>query len=595
MPRKKSAAKRAREQAKKEAGVAATNSATEKTSENPSTTVKPSIEPRKPYIPSEDEEEDDEEEEEEDDYGELITDEVENGINQVLDAIKNNKTDKLLDPKVKFFEDPESAAANVANREGKHKPIYLKDYHRMNILSGDALKEDEEGNEHATVDGKQSFVSQQREEKTQLLNEIKNAFNDEENEEVSGDEDDGFLKKKEPSTKKEGKSLPDPTVNEEDFLEEFVNQQAWIPKKGDKMISLDLNNNEEDDEEFEDAAEKFENAYNFRYEDPNAAEIVSYARSQATLRRSDNSSRRRKREEERKIKEKVKVEKETAVQKKKTKKLNKLTDILEQLTKEYGAEINADMVKKITDTLMKNDFKEEEWDNVVAELFNEEFYQQEGKPTWNEDDEIMGDFYSDGDGDGDGDVQGEEGEVQKEQKEEDEEEGPKRKKSKKEEKLQKKREKRKVNELVENALEQNKLALIEEVEKEEEERKSRSRTKEEQDLKFRYREVSPESFGLTAREIFAADDTDLNEFIGLKKFAPYRAKELRAKDKRKVMKARRLREWRKKTFKNEKGLTPVGSEAGEKDEDTILIPVEKDSKSKHKKKHSHKHKSHQKN
>lgn len=176
--------------------------------------------------------------------------------------------------------------------------------------------------------------------------------------------------------------------------------------------------------------------------------------------------------------------------------MNKLTDILEQLTKEYGAEINADMVKKITDTLLKNDFKEEEWDNVVAELFNEEFYQQEGKPTWNEDDEIMGDFYADADGDD----QTEEGEVEKEQKEEDEEEGPKRKKSKKEEKLQKKKEKRKVNELVENALEQNKLALIEEVEKEEEERKSRSRTKEEQDLKFRYREVSPESFGLTARD-----------------------------------------------------------------------------------------------
>lgn len=61
---------------------------------------------------------------------------------------------------------------------------------------------------------------------------------------------------------------------------------------------------------------------------------------------------------------------------------------------------------------MKNDFKEEEWDNVVAELFNEEFYQQEGKPTWNEDDEIMGDFYADADGDD----QTEEGEVEKEQK-----------------------------------------------------------------------------------------------------------------------------------------------------------------------------------
>lgn len=55
---------------------------------------------------------------------------------------------------------------------------------------------------------------------------------------------------------------------------------------------------------------------------------------------------------------------------------------------------------------------------------------------------------------------------------------------------------------MENALEQNKLALIEEVGKEEEERKSRSRTKEEQDLKFRYREVYPESFGLTCKRDF---------------------------------------------------------------------------------------------
>ncbi|CAI4049507.1 hypothetical protein N7582_004684 [Saccharomyces uvarum] len=604
MPRKKSATKRAREQEKKQAGVTASDAAIVNSSEH-ATAVKPAVEPKEPYAPSEDEEEDDEEEEEEeDDYGELITDEVEKGINQVLDAIKNNKTDKLLDPKVKFFEDPESAASKLANREGKHRPIYLKDYHRMNILSGDALKDDEEDNEQGTVDGKQSFVSQQREEKSQLLDEIKNAFNDEDNEDgsASEDEDDGFLKKKAPSTKKEERNLPDPTVNEENFLEEFVNQQAWIPKKGDKVISLDLNNNEEEDEEFEDAVEKFENAYNFRYEDPNAAEIVSYARTQATLRRSDNTSRRRKRDDEKKTKENVKVEKETAIQKKKTKKLNKLTDILGQLTKEYGAEISADMVKKITDTLMKNDFKEEEWDNVVAELFNEEFYEQEGKPTWDENDEIMGDFYADGDAKDKVDEEdkeedkGEQEQEDEEEEKEEEEEGPKRKKNKKEEKLQKKREKRKLNELVENALEQNKLALIEEVEKEEEERRSRSSTKEEQDLKFRYREVSPESFGLTTREIFAADDTDLNEFIGLKKFAPYRAKELRAKDKRKVTKARRLRDWRKKTFKNENGLAPVsgGPDASGKEDDSILIPVEKDLKGKHKQRHNHKHKSHHK-
>lgn len=132
-------------------------------------------------------------------------------------------------------------------------------------------------------------------------------------------------------------------------------------------------------------------------------------------------------------------------------------------------------------------------------------------------------------------------------------------------------------------MEQNKLAILDEVEKEEEEKRGRLRSKDDQDLKFRYREVSPESFGLTAREIFAADDTDLNEFIGLKKFAPYRPKELRAKDKRKVTKSRRLRDWRKKVFNNEAGL--VG------DEKDILIPVE-EKKSKHK--HGHQHRQHEK-
>ncbi|CCD22778.1 Kri1p NDAI_0A06240 [Naumovozyma dairenensis CBS 421] len=580
MPRKKSAAKRARETAKKA-----------QLNESPKEPVvlKADVEDAKLKVEKNDvsdyndeDDEDDETSEDEDDFGELITEDVEEGINKVLSAIRNNETDKLLNPEVKFFEDPEKAVEKLTRTE-KHKPIYLKDYHRMNILSGEAARDDDD-TEQETVDGKQSYISQQKEEKSQLLNEIKNAFgnSDDEKDEEDDDGEDAFLKKKEPTKDHDNDDaskiiLADPKENANQFLEEFVEQQAWIPRKGDKVLSMDGDMNElEDDEEFEDAVEKFENAYNFRYEDPNAAEIVSYARTQATLRRSQTSSRRRKRDEEKQVKEQNKTEKERKIQKKKTKKINQLTDILEQLKKEYGAEINEDMVKKITDTLLKNDFKDDEWDKVVADLFNEEFYNQEGKPTWDdEDDDIMADFY---------DKQKEEADkILNENNSEDEDdsthneaeidnndaEGPERKKSRKDkqkDKKSKKKEKKQLAELVENAIEQNKLAIVDEVEEEEEERKGRLRSKEEQTLKFRYREVSPESFGLTAREIFAADDTDLNEFIGLKKFAPYRPKELRAKDKRKVTKSRRLRDWRKKVFKNEKGLT------GETDE--ILIPLE---------------------
>lgn len=554
MPRKKSKAKKAREAVRK--------------LEESAAVPKEVVEEKAPVIPEVESSEDEESStsEEEDDYGELITEEVEDGINNVLQAIRNNDKDKLLNPEVKFFEDPEKAMEKMAKSE-RHKPIYLKDYHRMNILSGNTFADDEE--DETTVDGEQSYASQQRAERSQLIDEIKNAFGDEEDQE---EEEGDFLKKKAPSGKTvtPALQLPDPKENEEKFLEEFVNNQAWIPRKGDKIISLDNDPNmQEDDDDFDEAVEKFENAYNFRYEDPNAATIVSYARNQATLRRSETSGRRRKRDEEKHKKEVESAEKEKSIQKKKSEKVHKLTDVLEQLKKDYGAEINQEMVKKITDTLLNSDYKDDEWDTVLGELFDEEFYGQKGKPSWDEDDEIMADFYAEGD------------------KEEEDEESktadeikdiPKksRKDKVKEKKLQKKT-KRELEDMVDDAVEKNKLRIIEEVEKENEERKSRARTREEQDLKFRYREVSPESFGLTTRDIFAADDTQLNQFIGLKKFAPYRSKEQRQKDKRKVTKARRLRDWRKEVFR--------GEDDQDLDRDEIKIPTDKTKKSSKKRKH----------
>lgn len=51
---------------------------------------------------------------------------------------------------------------------------------------------------------------------------------------------------------------------------------------------------------------------------------------------------------------------------------------------------------------------------------------------------------------------------------------------------------------------------------------------------------------MTALEILTASDAQLNEFVGLKKLAPYRAPEVKQGDQRKYGKKKRLREWRKK-------------------------------------------------
>ncbi|RCK64628.1 Protein KRI1 [Candida viswanathii] len=547
MARKKSAAKKAREEAAKQAKEAGEQPA-------PIEELKeeiPKAEKVKPAKEIEVEEEDESSSSEEDEYGDLITEDVETGINEVLTAIKTNPS-KLLDPNVKFFEDPENV--EYRSRKEKHKPLYLSDYNRMQLLDGGYKEFDES----ETVDGQKSFVAAQQEEKDQLLAEIKNAFNEEmeQNQDEYDDDgdDDGFLKKKERKEKKDeeevvvpGSNLPDPSKDQQGFLSAFLDQQAWIPKKGDKVINLDRID-QDDEEDFDNAVEDFEHAYNFRYEDPNSAEIVSYARNQATLRRSKTNSRKRQREKKQELKRQEDEIVQDMLKKKKTSKVNKVLDRLTKIKEAVGDEVSDETIERVFgDALLQEDFDDADWDNKMAEIFNEQYYGAElEKPTW--DDEIMDDFKEGGEDVDDLEERGDADIEELPQGEDNHEEGPSRKKSKKEilkEKKSAKKEKEALKEKAQAIVEANSLKIMDEVEEE----RGRQRDKD-GEVKFKYREVSPEAFGLTTRDILLADDKQLNNFIGIKKFAPYRPKELRMKDKRKYTKKKHLQEWKKETFKN---------------------------------------------
>ncbi|CAG8597232.1 7379_t:CDS:2 [Paraglomus occultum] len=65
-------------------------------------------------------------------------------------------------------------------------------------------------------------------------------------------------------------------------------------------------------------------------------------------------------------------------------------------------------------------------------------------------------------------------------------------------------------------------------------------------VRFKYCQTKPSTFGLTAEEILLADDQDLNEYVSLKKYAPYRPDHVVEADVRKYSKKKRLREFRKK-------------------------------------------------
>lgn len=69
---------------------------------------------------------------------------------------------------------------------------------------------------------------------------------------------------------------------------------------------------------------------------------------------------------------------------------------------------------------------------------------------------------------------------------------------------------------------------------------------------FRYRETSPQSFGLTPRDILLApSDAALNEFAGIKKLATWRHPDKKKKDRKNLGKKARLREWRREVFGRE--------------------------------------------
>lgn len=156
----------------------------------------------------------------EDEVGDLITDEVEQGINKVLSAIKSNDK-SLFDPNVRFFEDPEKAVEKLDLKK-EYKPLYLKDYHRKNLL----------GEAQEFEDGEKPYVIEQRDERDKLLNEIKKEVEfsgRQENEDSDEDEDDDFLKRKENErTVEAADDLPDPSENQEEFLDKFISNQASL-------------------------------------------------------------------------------------------------------------------------------------------------------------------------------------------------------------------------------------------------------------------------------------------------------------------------------------------------------------------------------
>lgn len=523
---------------------------------------------------------DDSTDEEEDDDAELATEALDAEISATLKAIRS-KDPRVYDKDASFYTkyDPEEANAAKAPKE---KSMTLREYHTDNLLKGVDPAEEE--------NAPKTYAQEQADLKNNILKEMHGAAENSDDEMEDADE---FLVRKpgqDVSLPKEEIKLDVENADKdpETFLSNFLSARAWLPTNKTEMQPFDS----DDDEDFN-RADAFEEAYNFRFEDPNKMNeaLTTHSRdltNKQSVRREEKSSRKKIRDMERQQKEEEKKQRDTEknrLRKLKTEELQKKVDQIKEVAGLRASNFTDEDWSRFLDA----SWDDENWESEMQKRFGEEYYDEpegsdhEGnkkkkpqKPTWDDDIDIK-DLVPDYEDEEEAQPLAEESE---DEDDEAEASGSK-KQSKAEEKRIQRREARKDRMRIVDAVERNldlDITMLPGATKK-------------NATKFRYRETSPQSFGLTARDILMADDTQLNKFAGLKKLASFREETQKQRDQKKLGKKARLREWRKDTFGDENGpeFKFGGDAPPEAEEKEAKVDIREGDGSRKKRKRSKKH------
>ncbi|KAK3357150.1 KRI1-like family-domain-containing protein [Lasiosphaeria hispida] len=540
-------------------------------------------------------EEDDEsssEDESEDDDGLLVTEDLDAEISATLAAIKN-KDPRIYDKEAVFYK-PFGAEGGETDepKEKKEKPVFLRDYHRERYLAGDVGtdQEMEDANKPRT------YVQEQADLKKTIVSEI-NAAAVADDEEWS--DDDAFLKPVEKKAEKPAEKGIHPSrqaaikltevdvknaeKEPEEFLSKFMASKAWAPPDGSKWEAFESDDGEDDD----DMADQFEHAYNIRFEDPSKSNEIlkTYSRNMAaskSVRKEELTGRKKLRALEKERKEAEKKQREEERARLRRLKVGEAADKLAKIKRVAGLtgkKFKEDEWIKFLDDAWDDD----EWEAEMAKRFGEDYYadkdgemsadddsaeegeskkKQPKKPKFDDDIDIK-DIIPDFDDEeippaslieeeeAEEEAEAEAQEAASESGSESDRPSKKRKTTKdiKNERIAAKRQARaeltKIEALVEAKMEIDNPRVLASSSKDYPSAKPTSGG-------FRYRETSPQSFGMTARDILLApSDAALNEFAGLKKLATFRDAEKKRKDKKLLGKKARLRQWRREQFGTE--------------------------------------------
>lgn len=446
--------------------------------------------------------------------------------------------------------------------------MYLRDYHRENLLNG--YTGVEEGD---TAPAPRTFAQEQYDLKNTIIKEMHDAAEDgnSSDDEHRGDSDGGFIIPKTKALVPKGatpRTIVDPAIADKDpetFLSNFMAARAWVPTDGAKFQAF-----ESDDEEEDERAEMFEAAYNLRFEDPKSSNEVlrSYARdivAAKSVRREAPTGRKRQREIEHERKEAERREREEERARLRRLKIEEVEGKFQKIKKAAGLR-GKTLQEGEWEKFLEDDWDDERWEAEMNKRFGDDYYVEQElgaeesdsgeanrskkkkkkpkKPKWEDEidiNDIIPDFEEEEAtkglsytlSDSEAEDMNSEGTLEQPS------ERPKSAKELQKEKLAKRKaarlERRKIEDIVDSRMG---LAIS---------------GKAKQPTRFRYREASPISFGLTAGDILMAPDAALNQFAGLKKMASFRDPEKKRKDKKRLGKKARLREWRQETFGDEQG------------------------------------------
>lgn len=517
---------------------------------------------------------------EEDDEGILASGKLDQQFQATLTAIRA-KDPRVYDKRATFYtsieedNEPKTHTGNV-----KEKPMYLSDYHRKNILEGVTSVEESE-----TVP---TYTQEQNDIKASIIQEIhasadgvwQGAKAEGEGKASENEAEEGFLVPKASNANgvDEGlgnmghSTVPDVESADQDpekFLADFMSSRAWV-----RNASSSFQPFESDDEEEERRADEFEEAYNLRFEDPNTLneKLVTHARDAAarySVRREALTGRKRAREIERAKREAQKQEREG--EKARLRKL-RIADAEEKIRKIKEAAGLRDEHLHIDDwsRFLEDGWDDQRWEEEMRKSFGDTYYADHDvdksggeaerkskvtKPKWKDEIDIN-DLVPDFEGDGqleeppfrlsDVDSDDSKATVTESDGEHTIDDKPTSKSSGKVQRLREQKEHqkygRKERRQIEQLVDQNigidgKLADM----------------RPKHQSVFRYRETSPVAYGLTAQDILMASDSQLNQYAGLKKLAAFRDSTKKAKDRKRLGKKARLRQWRKETFGDEYG------------------------------------------